>query len=59
MLLKNTDVVENILGIDTSEELKRTVYMQQFIFLRSAVKLYLYSLIAYVWVKMKNTMIIL
>lgn len=48
MLLKNTGTVENILGIDIPEELKKTVYMQQFIFLRSAVELYLYSLIAYV-----------
>lgn len=47
MLLDNTGIVEDILKMDTPEGLKRTVYMQQFIFLRSAVELYLYSLIAY------------
>lgn len=54
MLLKNTGAVENILRIDTPEGLKRTVYMQQFIFLRSTVELYLYSLIAYVLGKDKK-----
>lgn len=48
MLLDNTVIVEEILKMNTPEGLKKTVYMQQFIFLRSAVELYLYSLIAYV-----------
>lgn len=48
MLLDNTAIVEEILKMNTPEELRRTVYMQQFIFLRSSVELYLYSLIAYV-----------
>lgn len=51
MLQDNTAIVEEILKMNTPEGLKRTVYMQQFIFLRSAVELYLYSLIAYVLAK--------